>query len=52
MIGALLLGSSIVLLVPSAVFFLECLSALFPLRERVEPAANSLRLVVLVPAHD
>ncbi len=51
-VGALLLCASIVLFVPSAVFFLECLSALFALREEPESGASPQRMVVLVPAHD
>jgi cellulose synthase/poly-beta-1,6-N-acetylglucosamine synthase-like glycosyltransferase len=48
----MLLGVSVLLLVPSTVFFLECVSALFPFREEPEDADTALRMVVLVPAHD
>jgi cellulose synthase/poly-beta-1,6-N-acetylglucosamine synthase-like glycosyltransferase len=51
-VGTLLLGASVALLVPSTVFFLECLSALLPFREAPDEETKSHRLVVLVPAHD
>lgn len=51
-VWALILGLSIVLVVPALVYALECVSGSLPIRRRGEIKARRPSLAVLIPAHN